>query len=200
MTTNIPRLPKYVGPCTAKTDETWIDSLAFTDPDNNPIPLDGIAWELLVRKSAASKWNALYASLADYLKILQAHPTVAIQAPGSGYAIGEAVTLPGGLVVQVSGITGAGPTGPIGAVSIKAPGNFDAIPTNPVAQIATTGSGNAAGFTLTFVNNAIVIFVPKSVMQGLTAGDYAYTLRASADGIDADIVSGTLTLQQGTDD
>ena len=197
MTTNILRLPKYAGPCSVKSDETWVDALAFTDPDNQPIPLDGIGWELLVRKSAASKWNALHATLADYLHILPASPTVAIQAPGTGYAIGDALTLTGGLILQV---TRVGSGGAIAGTSIKVPGSFDAIPTNPVQQLATTGQGNGAAFALTFVRNAIAIIVPKGVMQGLTAGAYAYTLRASADGIDADIVSGTLTILQGTDD
>lgn len=195
MATNILQLPKVSIPCSIESNEDWRDALAYTNISNNPVPLDGIAFMLSVRQSNADAWVMLSASLADYLLILPASANVAIQAAGTAYAINDTITLPGDLVLVVSGI---GSSGAITAVSIKTPGSFSVIPTNPVGQLATSGSGTGAAFTLTFVNNALTILVPASVVgSALPDGSYTYEVLAVADGYTADVIEGALTVGAG---
>lgn len=72
-----------------------------------------------------------------------------IATAGTGYTVGDVITLPGGGILHVATITGSG-TGPIATVTVATPGNYTqpTIPTNPVA--GTGGTGTGATFTLTF--------------------------------------------------
>lgn len=83
------------------------------------------------------------------------HVTVAAigASAGTGYAVGDSVTLGNSVVLTVATITGGGATGPIATVLIDEPGSIAfgvTPPTNPVAQVSTTGGGTAANFTLTW--------------------------------------------------
>jgi hypothetical protein len=77
-------------------------------------------------------------------------------AAGSGYAVGNTVTLTGGAVVTVATITGGGSTGPIGTVAALPAGgvpyhacyNANA---GGLAQNATSGTGTGATFTGAFI-------------------------------------------------
>ena len=195
MATNILQLPKVSIPCAIENNEDWRDALAFTDINNNPVDLTGIRFTLAVRQSDADAWVMFSASNDDYVSALLAGATVMPVSAGTGYAIGEALTLPGGLVVQVA-LIGAG--GSILAVSIKTPGSFNVVPTNPAQQLATTGQGNGALFLLTFVPNALTILVPAVVVgTALPSGTYSYEITAQADGYTADVVEGVLTVSTG---
>lgn len=77
---------------------------------------------------------------------------VAIAVAGTGYVVGNTVTLAGGTVttktvVTVLAITS---TGGISSAIITTPGVYTVAPSNPVAQFSTSGSGINATFTMTF--------------------------------------------------
>jgi subtilisin-like proprotein convertase family protein len=78
--------------------------------------------------------------------------TAAVNAGGSGYAVGDFINISGGIFHSVAtlGVTSVGPGGAITGVSIFNPGNYIVPPTNPVAQASTTGTGSGANFNLTF--------------------------------------------------
>lgn len=72
-----------------------------------------------------------------------------IAAAGSGYQVGDILTLQGGTftqqaTVKVTTLSGSGVT----AVSVVTPGSYTALPSNPVATKATAG-GSGTGCTLT---------------------------------------------------
>jgi len=71
----------------------------------------------------------------------------AINASGSGYAVNNTITLPGGAVLHVDAVV----AGAVSAVTIQTPGDLSgALPTNPVGQVSTSGSGTGAQFDLTW--------------------------------------------------
>jgi hypothetical protein len=72
-------------------------------------------------------------------------------AAGSGYVVGDQITLTGGtflvaVTVQVATLSGSG----VATVTLVEGGRYTAIPGNPVAQGSTTGSGTGATFTVTW--------------------------------------------------
>jgi hypothetical protein len=76
---------------------------------------------------------------------------VTITAAGTGYAVGNTLTVVGGIgsiavELTVSTINGSGG---ITGITITNAGNYTAVPTNPVS--VTGGAGSSATFTLTFV-------------------------------------------------
>ena len=72
--------------------------------------------------------------------------SVSIVNGGTGHANGNVITLTGGATVTVTSVT----SGAITAVTLTNPGTYPTIPSNPVAQTATTGTGTGATFNLTF--------------------------------------------------
>ncbi len=79
--------------------------------------------------------------------------TVALAATGTGYAIGNSVTVTGGAVLTVASITGGGSTGPIGTVTLTNPAYHACYNATAggLAQLATSGGGTGATFTGTFL-------------------------------------------------
>jgi hypothetical protein len=79
----------------------------------------------------------------------------AVQAAGSGYAVNDTVVLNGGNPINnqrtVLKVTSVGAGGAITGVTIQTPGTYNSPPTNPVAQLSTSGSGTGATFNLTWV-------------------------------------------------
>ena len=67
---------------------------------------------------------------------------------GTGYTVGDTITLPGGGVLTVATVN----TGAVATVTITTPGAYTqaTIPANPVAQASSSGSGTGAKFDLTF--------------------------------------------------
>ena len=69
---------------------------------------------------------------------------------GSGYVVGEVLTLTGGTFVAATQLTvSAVSGGAITAVTIRTLGSYSVDPTNPVSVGSTTGSGTGATFNLT---------------------------------------------------
>jgi hypothetical protein len=83
------------------------------------------------------------ARLRATLKLLAA-PTVAVG--GTGYTVGDTITLPNGVVLTVATVA----TTAVATVTMTSPGNLTAgaVPTNPVAPVSTSGAGAGATFTL----------------------------------------------------
>lgn len=82
---------------------------------------------------------------------------------GSNYAPGDTITLPGGTytqqcVVEVGTIVNediGATSGPIATAYVSTPGEYTALPTNPLAQESTSGLGTGATFDLTFSGQAL---------------------------------------------
>lgn len=65
---------------------------------------------------------------------------------GSGYVVGDTITLSNGIVLTVATLSGSA----VATVTITTAGSASTLPTNPVAQISTSGVGTNATFTLTW--------------------------------------------------
>jgi hypothetical protein len=80
--------------------------------------------------------------------------TANVNSGGSLYAAGDTITLTGGTgtkaVVTVLSVS----AGVITAAYISTPGNYSVLPSNPVAQGSTSGSGTGASFNISFSNNS----------------------------------------------
>lgn len=79
----------------------------------------------------------------------------AINTAGTGYAVGDTITLAGGTKyhepeIEVTGVSG----GVITSVHISDAGVYTAQASNPVAQNTTSGSGTGADFNLTYLDTA----------------------------------------------
>jgi phage tail sheath gpL-like len=78
----------------------------------------------------------------------------AIAAGGTGYVVGDTISLDNGIHLQVLTIT----AGAVATVSVTGPGGIPAAqtpPTNPVPQFSTSGFGSGATFNLTWVPTVI---------------------------------------------
>src|SRR5262245_24205379 len=76
----------------------------------------------------------------------------AVAVGGTGYVVGNTITLSNGVVLTVATAT----TGAVATVTITNAGSIPVgvtPPTNPVAQVSTNGSGTGATFNLTWVAN-----------------------------------------------
>jgi hypothetical protein len=74
--------------------------------------------------------------------------TAAISAGGTAaYVVGDTITLPDGVILTVATLGGASPN-TVATVTITNVGAATSLPANPVAQIASSGAGTGASFTL----------------------------------------------------
>ena len=85
-------------------------------------------------------------------KLSATPPTIAT--PGTGYAVGNTMTVGGGTVLTVATITGSG----VATVTVTTAGSLasGAIPVNPVAATTITGTGTGAYFNLTWIDDVVV--------------------------------------------
>lgn len=85
---------------------------------------------------------------------------------GSGYAVNDLITLSNGVILKVTAGTGA-----VTTAAVQNAGSIGggAAPTNPVAQISTTGAGTGATFNLTWGLGAVNITNPGSGYTSATA-------------------------------
>jgi hypothetical protein len=83
--------------------------------------------------------------------------TATVSAGGSGYAVGNVLTISGGTSTTAATVTVATvSSGAVLTVTISNAGAYTAVPTNPAAT--TGGAGTGATFTLSFgINNAFTI-------------------------------------------
>lgn len=139
----------------------------------------------------------------------------AISAAGSGYVVGDQITLTGGtftnpVVVQVATLSGSG----IATVTLVEAGRYTVKPSNPVAQGSTTGAGTGATFTVSwagalavtdlsggqlwsalgataFAKNQLLLANSTAAILG-AQGVTAYNLAASTISPNVTMVNGTL--------
>ena len=78
--------------------------------------------------------------------VLEANTISSIGAGGSGYSVSDTITLSDGVEVTVDTVSG----GAVTAASISSRGSATTLPSNPVAQVSTSGSGTGATFNLTW--------------------------------------------------
>lgn len=88
--------------------------------------------------------NPVQATASASLTVISATQAVG----GTGYAVNDTVTLSNGVILKVTTVT----TGAITGVSVQAGGSLTSgnTPTNPVAQVSTSGAGTGGTFTLTW--------------------------------------------------
>lgn len=92
---------------------------------------------------AAALYSPVTATALATLKLLTA-PSVS--SGGTGYVVGDTITLANGIVLTVATVSGSA----VATVTLTNAGSLTAgaIPTNPAAQVSTSGSGTGATFTL----------------------------------------------------
>jgi hypothetical protein len=88
-------------------------------------------------------------------------------AGGSGFVVGDTVTLANGIVVTVTGVS----SGAITSTSISTPGNvsYPNVQANPSAQTATSGAGTGATFTLSWTWTKASVLSAASTIAELLA-------------------------------
>lgn len=76
--------------------------------------------------------------------------TITLNSGGSGYAIGDTITLTGGTFTQAVVLTVATLSGSaVATFTTSNAGTYTVLPSNPVAQGSTSGSGTGANFNIT---------------------------------------------------
>lgn len=91
----------------------------------------------------------------------------AIAVPGTGYVVGDEIVLGNGVVLGVLSVS-TSPLGQLLTVDIGTAGLLDVDatpPTNPVAQVSTTGIGTGATFNLTWSDYAAAVYT-ATVSEG----------------------------------
>lgn len=113
----------------------------------------------------------------------------AIQAGGSGYAVGDTITLTGGTaiahaVLTVDTLSGSA----VATVTVTYPGNYTTKPADPVAQGSTSGAGTGATFNMTwttqFTRSVVTSEASAPVWERLGSSSFVSGLMAKANGLD----------------
>ena len=100
------------------------------------------------------------ASPATAYAILTSTPaTPTITAAGAGYAVSDNINFGNGVILIVTSISGGGATGPITDWAIAGPGSVIAgsTPTNPLAQVNTSGGGTGAKVSVVWGVGQVVV-------------------------------------------
>ncbi|MFO0926214.1 MAG: proprotein convertase P-domain-containing protein [Gemmataceae bacterium] len=114
---------------------------------------------------------------------------VAITNGGTGYSLGNTITITGGTTVNGAGnrvvltVTAIGPGGTITGVSITNPGLYTGAPVTPSQGNVNTGPGTGALFTLTFSTRLATRFWVGFVTPQTGIGTYSYAITPVANGI-----------------
>jgi len=142
--------PTNGGTGTGETDGTW-NITALSMPVSNPgAPLMGIN---LYRTITVNATDATY-YFVGVVPVAGAQSGAPAPA-GSGYAVGDTVTLAGGIysVAAELMVTEISMTGGILAFEVLVPGLYTLFPGNPAAQASTSGNGAGATFTITWISS-----------------------------------------------
>lgn len=96
---------------------------------------------------------------------------------GTGYAVGNTITLADGTILTVATIAGSA----VATVTVTTAPSVTAVPANPVAQTATNGSGTGATFTMVYAPNVKALFGAAAPNNGwkVTNSDSTYGLWAN---------------------
>lgn len=181
---NILALPELSIPCTIRTNEDWLDSVAFVDVNGNPIDLTGIDFELQCRANDSSNdvdsGDVLLEASTDngLLNLCSAGALVQAITPGAGYAVGDQIGLAGGsvivpatLTVMALALVGLGVAGgtnyAVGDVIRLSGGVFSAWASILVAAVGSNGQITAA----TVLNGGSYTVLPIAITQTSTSGN-----------------------------
>lgn len=176
--TSILALPELSIPCTIRTNEDWLDAVAFWDVNGNPVALDGIAFELQAREAADSGDVLLDATTDNgLLQLCSAGALVQPMAMGAGYAVGDQIGLAGGSVIvpatltvtalALVGLSVAGGTNyAVGDVIRLSGGVFSAWASILVGAVGSNGQITAA----TVLNGGSYTVLPTAITQTSTSG------------------------------
>lgn len=82
--------------------------------------------------------------------------TATVSAGGTGYEVGDTITLSNNVVLTVATVA-SGPPGPAATATITFAGSTSTLPSNPVAQISSSGAGVSSTWTLTWGVYAMTI-------------------------------------------
>lgn len=96
---------------------------------------------------------------------------------GTGYALGDQLTLPNGITIVVTGLAGSTITSFIVASYGTA---TTTIPPNPVSQVSTTGAGSGAIFNVNYSINSLVLTGSGSGYGGAPAVSFTPASTSSA--------------------
>ena len=183
--TNILALPELSIPCTIRTNEDWLDAIAFTDVNGNPVALDGIAFELQCRANASSNDVdsgdvLLDATTANgLLQLCSAGALVQPIAPGAGHAIGDTVypaggscVVPAALVVTALALVGLADVAPGAAHAVGDVLTLGGGVASVAAQITVDAVGQGGAITACHVSRAGSYTVaPSPFTQAATTGN-----------------------------
>jgi hypothetical protein len=139
--------------------------------------IDAAHFNLFVLSQAAvgsAVLNVLYSLVGQ--GIGQSVSAAAVAAGGTGYAVGDTITLPNGVVLTVATLA----VSAVATVTITNAGNVAGTPpANPQAQVSTSGAGTGATFNLTWAATAYCTYMrvneflagnaPDGVMMGAPA-------------------------------
>lgn len=116
--------------------------------------------------------------------VLGVQGTPIINVGGTGYAIGDLITLTQGVVVRVAAIGGGGAITTFSAITASGcnPGAVTAgpVPANPVAQTSTTGAGSGATINLVWGVQQTIVINGGAGYQSVPAVTYFHANGASA--------------------
>lgn len=109
----------------------------------------------------------------------------AVQAGGTGYAVGDTITETGGTAISQAVLTVATLSGSaVATVTVSYPGFYTAKPSDPVAQGSTSGSGSGATFNMTwaaqYANSIVTSEAGALPWQRLGASSFVSGLMAKA--------------------
>ncbi|RTM13897.1 MAG: hypothetical protein EKK33_08980 [Bradyrhizobiaceae bacterium] len=153
--------------------------ISFTNDATSGLYLNAVGVLGLVAKSLGIAVNS-----AVYC------PTAAtVAAGGSGYAVGDTITLTGGTAISQAVLTVATLSGSaVATVTVTYPGFYTVKPSDPVAQGSTSGSGSGATFNMTwdaqYANSVVTSEAGAVPWQRLGASSYVSSLMAKPNAYD----------------
>lgn len=112
-----------------------------------------------------------------------------VQSGGSGYAVGDTITETGGTAINQAVFVVATLSGSaVATVTLGYPGNYTVVPTNPVSQGSTSGSGSGCTLNITFVAQFSASLVTNEAgalpWQRLGSSSFVSGLMAKVTGLD----------------
>ena len=132
-------------------------------------------FQMMQGAANAAVWNRISAVPLPLDSVANPVTAAAIAAGGSGYAVGNTVTLANGTVLTVATVS----SGAVATVTVATAGNWPCGTTaNPVAQASTSGSGTGATFTIT-IAGASAAYGTKLLTACYTANKAVDIVRAS---------------------
>ena len=102
--------------------------------------------------------------------------SASVAASGTGYSVGQVLTLIGGTYITAASLTVTSVSGgAITGVSVSTPGEYTALPANPVAV-----NSGAATFNVTWTSGVVTALTHTNPASGYAVGDVLYVVGGTA--------------------